>query len=172
MTSEAHQAAMQRLKALLLQRWEPRRLDDCSFSFPWAAGCIPFSCYAEINPDLHAFIFRAINPLKVEPPRRALVAELLHRINYDQPIGNWAINLDTGDVRFKNGFYFRNEVPTENMMRNTIHSSLSAIYHDIMAIVKLQTGGETLEQALAVRGEDHGIGITKGMRVPGQPKMN
>jgi hypothetical protein len=171
MSPEAHQAAMQLLEALISERWKPRRHDDRSFSFPWVAGCIPLSCYAEINPDMEGFIFRAIHQLKVEADCRAAVAEMFHRINYDQPIGNWAINLDSGEVRFKNGFYFRGGQPTEVMMRNVIDSSLFFVYHDIMAVVKLQTRGGTIEQALAVRGKDQGVGTTGGMRVAGQPPI-
>ena len=64
--------------------------------------------------------------------------------------------------------YFRGGELTENMIRNVIDSSLFFVYHDIMGFVKLQTGG-TIEQAMAARGKDHGVGITKGMKVPGDP---
>ena len=168
MRPEQFQIAMQRLEAVLSERWEPQRQDDRSFAFPWVAGGIPLSCVAQVNPDMGGFIFRAINPLPVEPAKRALVGEFIHRVNYAQPIGNWAIDLDTGDVRFKNGVYFRGGELTENMIRNVIDSSLFFVYHDIMGIVKLQTGG-TLEDAMAARGKHHGVGITNGMKVPGDP---
>lgn len=166
MPPEQFEAAMRRLEAVLNERWEPRRQDHWSFAFPWVAGCVPLSCYAQINPDMDGFLFRAIVPLPVEPDRRAAVAEFIHRVNYAQPIGNWAIDLDTGDVRFKNGAYFRGGEPTENLIRNVIDSSLFFVGHDIMGLVKLQTGG-TLEEAMAARGQDHGVGITLGMRGPG-----
>jgi hypothetical protein len=96
---------MRRLEAVLSERWEPRRQDEWSFAFPWVAGSIPLSCYAQVNPDMCGFIFRAVNPLPVEPAKRPLVGEFIQRANYAQPIGNWAIDLDSGDVRFKNGVY-------------------------------------------------------------------
>src|SRR5262245_43995158 len=103
MGPEEFQLAMQRLEAVLSERWEPQRQGDWSFAFPWVAGCIPMSCCAKVNPDMGGFIFRAINPLPVEPARRPLVGEFIHRVNYARPIGNWAVDLDSGDVRFKNG---------------------------------------------------------------------
>jgi hypothetical protein len=168
MRPEEFQTAMKRLEAVLSERWKPQRQDERSFAFPWVAGCIPLSCYAQVNPDMGGFIFRAINPLPVEPAKRAVVAEFIHRVNYAQPIGNWAIDLDTGDVRFKNGVYFRGGELTENIIRNVVDSSLFFVYHDIMGFVKLQTGG-TIEEAMAARGKDHGVGITKGMKVQGDP---
>jgi hypothetical protein len=162
------QIAIQRLEAVLRERWEPQRQDERSFAFPWVAGCIPLSCYTQVNPDMGGFIFRAIKPLSVEPAKRPLVGEFIHRVNYAQPIGNWAIDLDSGDVRFKNGVYFRGGELTENMIRNVIDSSLFFVYHDIMGFVKLQTGA-TIEEAMAARGKDLGVGITKGMKVQGDP---
>ncbi len=167
MRPEELQTAIQRLEAILNERWEPQRQDEWSFAFPWVAGCIPLSCYAQVNPDMDGFVFRAIL-MAVEPAKRAVVAEFIHRLNYSQPIGNWAIDLDTGDVRFKNGVYFRGGQLTENMIRNVIDSSLFFVYHDIMGFVKLQTGC-TIEEAMAARGKDHGVGITKGMKVQGDP---
>jgi hypothetical protein len=158
MKVEAFNAAMARLEEVLLERWEPERQDPWSFSFSWVAGSIPISCYAQINPEMEGFIFRAILPARVGPDKRSLVAEFIHRINFAQPIGNWAIDLDTGDTRFKNGVYFGGGELTDNLIRNVIESSLVFVYHDIMGFVKLQTGA-TLAEALAVRGQDHGAGI-------------
>jgi hypothetical protein len=168
MNPEDFKAAMQRLEAVLNERWEPQRHDATSFVFPWVAGSIPLTCFVQINTDMQGFIFRAMPGLPVEPKLRPIVGEFIQRLNYEQPIGNWAINLDTGDVRFKNGVYFRGGELTENMIRNVIDSSLFFVYHDIMGFVKLQTGS-TLAEAMAARGKDHGVGVTKGMKVAGNP---
>ena len=168
MKTDAFNAAMARLEEVLLERWEPERQDPWSFAFAWMTRGIPMSCYAHIYPDMEGFIFRAINPFCVELDKRPLVAEFIHRVNFAQPIGNWAIDLDTGDTRFKNGVYFRGGELTDNLIRNVIESSLVFVYHDIMGFVKLQTGG-TVAEALAARGTDHGVGIPEGMNVQGDP---
>jgi len=168
MSPEQLKAAMHVLAKVLNERWEPKRQDDRSFAFPWVAGSIPLTCYVQINPDMEGFIFRGIHSLPFEPAKRSLAAEFIHRINYAQPIGNWAIDLDSGDVRFKNGVYFRGGELTENMIRNVIDASLFFVYNDIMGFVKLQTGG-ALSDAMNARGKDHGVGTTKGMKVPGRP---
>ena len=92
-------AKLELLHGILSERFTPRRLDDHSWEFRHVAGWVPLSCYAEINPEMEAFLFRAINPLPVEPVRRGPVAEYIARVNYPLPVGNWAIDLDTGDVR-------------------------------------------------------------------------
>lgn len=152
--------------AVLSEGWEPVRLDEHSWGFRHVAGWVPLSCYAEINPEMRAFLFRAINPLPVEPGRRGVVAEFLTRVNYGLPVGNWAIDLETGDVRWKSGLYFGDADLAEPIVREVIGSSLFFIGQHVVGIAKLQTGG-TLDEAMASIGQDHGQGLTDGMKRPG-----
>jgi hypothetical protein len=151
MQTEAFNAAMARLEEVLLERWELERQDPWSFAFSWKARSVPVSCYAQINPDMEAFIFRVLVPVRLAAEQRPLLAEFMHRVNYAQPIGNWAIDLDTGDTRFKNGVYFQGSELTEALIRNVIESALVFVHHDIVGIMKLQAGG-TVEEAIADRG--------------------
>jgi hypothetical protein len=166
MRPEELQAKLQLLHSILSEKWTPQRLDEHSWGFQHVAGRVPLSCYAEINPQMEAFLFRAVNPLPVEPVRRALVAEYITRVNYPLPIGNWAIDLDDGEVRWKSGLYFGDCDLSDQLMRHVIESSLFFIYQHIVGIAKLQTGG-TMAEALATIGQDHGRGMTTGMKRPG-----
>ena len=153
------------LHGVLSERHTPQRLDNHSWEFQHVAGWVPLSCYAEINPVMEAFLFRAINPLPVEPARRGPVAEYIARVNYPLPVGNWAIDLDTGDVRWKAGVFFGGVGLGEPLIRHVVESSLHFIYQHAVGIAKLQIGG-TVAEALATVGQDHGRGATEGMRQP------
>ena len=155
------QAALKLLYGVLSERYTPQRLDEHSWGFQHVAGWVPLSCYAEVNPEMEAFLFRAINPLPVEPACRTLVAEYIARVNYPLPIGNWAIDLDTGDVRWKAGLYFGGVGLTEPLIRHVVESSLFFVCQHAVGIAKLQTGG-TVAEALATVGQDHGHGMTTG----------
>jgi hypothetical protein len=135
-----------------------RDLDEWSVAFDWAAGAIPFGCYAEINPDMRGFVFRAIWQLPFPPRRRAAVAEYLHRVNYAVPVGGWAIDLDNGDVRWKSGLYFGDEELTDELMFQVMDSSFALIRLHVMGLVKL-SNGKSLASALAAVGQDPGEGI-------------
>lgn len=58
MIPEEFNSAIHVLEIVLNERWEPHRQDARSFVFPWVAGCIPITCFAQINPDMDGFIFR------------------------------------------------------------------------------------------------------------------
>jgi hypothetical protein len=90
------------LQELLEREFPTTRLrDGRSIAFAYAAGPIPIRCYCEINPDTQAFIVRGMFALPFEPGLRGVVSEYLHRVNYPLPVGSGAINLDTGEVRWK-----------------------------------------------------------------------
>src|SRR5262249_17313295 len=112
------QAALKLLHGILSERWTPQRLDEHSWGFQHVAGWVPLSCYAKTNRGRGAFLFRPTTPLPVEPARRGLVAEYIARVNYPLPVGNWAIDLDTGDVRWKAGLYFGGAGPSEPLIRH------------------------------------------------------
>lgn len=169
MSPEAYEALMRRLESVLNERWTPVRQDADSFAFRWVAGHIPLNCYVQINPKMRAILFRAINPLPVPARKRPLVAEYIQRVNYNLPVGSWAIDLDDGEVRFKNGLYFLDGDLTETLIRGLIESSLFFVYYEIMGVVHLQTDGTRVSDALALRGKNDVIGKCEGMRVAGAP---
>lgn len=160
------EAKLQLLHTILSEKWTPQKLDEHSWGFQHVAGWVPLSCYAEINPQMEAFLFRAIHQLPVEPDCRGQVAEYLARVNYPLPVGNWAIDLDTGDVRWKSGVFFGAAGLSEPLIRGVIESSLFFVYQHVFGIAKLQVGG-TLDEALATIGQHHGRGMTEGMHQPG-----
>lgn len=138
-----------------------RSLDEWSVGFDWAAGPIPFACYAEVNSDMRGFVFRAIWQLPFPPERRAAVAEYLHRVNYPCPVGGWAIDLDTGDVRWKSGLYFGDGELTDGLMIEVLDSSFALVRQHVLGLVKL-SNGEPAAAALAVVGQDPGEGVVGG----------
>ncbi|HEV3438993.1 MAG TPA: hypothetical protein VG122_16625 [Gemmata sp.] len=162
MTSKKLKAKLADLRRMLTRQFPTtRQLDEWSVGFDWVAGTIPFVCYAEINPEMQGFVFRAIWQLPFAPDRRDVAAEYLHRVNYPVPVGGWAIDLDTGDVRWKSGLYFGDGDLTNELMFEVINSSFALIRQHVIGLVKL-SNGEPLAAALAVVGEDPGEGVIAG----------
>jgi hypothetical protein len=156
-------ATLAGVRAILEERWDTELMDERTVGFTYLAGPIPVSCYCELNLDMRGFIFRGIFALPFPPELRAAAAEYLHRVNYPIPIGNWAIDLDTGDVRWKMGIYFGDGDLTPILVREVIDASLYFIYQHVFGLVKLHNG-KPLTEALAAVGEDHGEGAAPRKR--------
>lgn len=60
-----------------------------------------WDCYAQSNEQYHECSFYSVCPEKIAEEKRADVNEFLTRANYGMTVGNFEMNLDTGEVRCK-----------------------------------------------------------------------
>ena len=148
---------IEELRAILSERFTVSRLDERSYSFTYLAGSIPFNCYAEINPDACTFVLRAISTVSIPKELRPRFMEYCTRINYSLPIGNFALNLESGDFRWKSGVYWQKSPLTEGMVRDVLESSFYFIKYHALSFVAL-FNEKSLAEALQRVGEDPGVG--------------
>ena len=60
-----------------------------------------WTCYAEIREEFFQFTFYSICPINVPAHKRAAVAELLTRLNSRLQLGNFEMDFDSGDLRYR-----------------------------------------------------------------------
>lgn len=80
-----------------LYRWESDRV----VSFPYQGKNEKWQCYADAREEMSLCCFYSIFPDAVPTEKRAPVAELLMRINYTLTVGNFEMDFEDGEVRFK-----------------------------------------------------------------------
>ncbi len=83
-----------------------------------------FLCYAEIIINQNLFVFYIVNPDNVPKKSRVLVSELLTRLNWGMYIGNFELDYDDGQIRFKSSLDFKDEMLTDNLIRGVIYTSI------------------------------------------------
>lgn len=111
------------------------KMDERRYQFRYISGCLPVMCYAEINPVSNIFLVRAMLELPVEETRRPDVLAHISEINYLLSIGNFVLNMETGEVRFKLGFCFGDEPLTPHLMITHIDAMCYFLDHHIEDIV-------------------------------------
>ena len=60
-----------------------------------------FECFGRANEDHEIFVFYTVVPVRVPEEQRVLMAELIARINYGLNIGNFELDMDDGEIRYK-----------------------------------------------------------------------
>ncbi len=60
-----------------------------------------WDCFAHVNEENQQASFYSVYPAKSNEDLRAAMAELLTRINYGMPVGNFEMDMDDGEIRFK-----------------------------------------------------------------------
>jgi hypothetical protein len=147
MDAQTIQAALTQLQQVLEERWELTLVADNTFQFEYITEPgIPMACLAWINPQREELFFRIVMQLPVEQHVRPLVAELITRINYPLPSGAFALDYDTGDLRFKSGLFFGGTPLTQPLIRHVIDSSLVLVDQHILSLVNVMMG-EAVQEA-------------------------
>jgi hypothetical protein len=60
-----------------------------------------YECFGRVNEEHEIFVFYTVVPIRVPEAQCLLVAELLARINFGLNIGNFEIDLNDGEIRYK-----------------------------------------------------------------------
>jgi hypothetical protein len=60
-----------------------------------------YECFGRANEEHEIFVFYSIVPVRVPEEQRLLVAELVARINYGLNIGNFEMDMNDGEIRYK-----------------------------------------------------------------------
>jgi hypothetical protein len=58
-------------------------------------------CYAQVRPELNQIMFYSYCPVAAPAERRAAVAELIIRINFNVAVGNFDLDYELGQIRYR-----------------------------------------------------------------------
>lgn len=84
-------------------------------------------CYADAREETGYFLFFSVCPVNVPPAKRTAMAEFICRANYGLPIGNFEMDVDDGEVRFKTGIDTEDTQLTDPIIRNLVYANVLAM---------------------------------------------
>ncbi len=100
--------------------------------------------------DAHQrFAFYSVAPITVPEDRRAAVAEYLTRVNAGLVVGNFELNLETGDARMKTSLDFEGETLSPGLVRNLVYANVRAMDHYAPGLVAVSEEGVEPAEAIA-----------------------
>ncbi len=106
-------------------------------------------CFANIDEQNRRFVFYSTSGMFIPLQYRAAVAEYLTRVNYQLPVGNFEMNLDTGDVRFRTSV----EVPEGDLdisiVRAMTYANVRTMDRYFTGVLAVVHAGLSPEAALA-----------------------
>ncbi|NMC32962.1 MAG: YbjN domain-containing protein [Veillonellaceae bacterium] len=84
-----------------------------------------YDCFGRVNEAHEVFVFYSIIPVRVPEAQRPLVAELLARINYGLNIGNFELDMNDGEIRYKTSIDIEGGDLTPRMAETLIAVNIS-----------------------------------------------
>jgi hypothetical protein len=95
-------------------------------------------CHAKVEEEAGRFLFSSQMGLNVPPGLRLAVAEYLTRANTLLTLGNFEMNMDTGDIRCRVGVEAPDGELTVPMVRALVHATVSAMdrfFPGVLAVI-------------------------------------
>jgi hypothetical protein len=99
-----------------------------------------FNCFIKVDEADAQVLCYCVIPQKTAPHRRAAMSELLTRANYGLYLGNFEMDFDDGEVRFKTSLAFQDDLLTFPLLAQVIQPCVAAMNQYWQAIVQVNNG--------------------------------
>jgi hypothetical protein len=135
--------------------WHPQSIEE---NYVYRAGVAGLNgevaCFAQVRVDLEQFLFYVVMPVRVPEHMRPAVADFLTRANYGLRIGNFEMDFDDGEVRYKSSVDFEGTELTRPLIRNAVYPAVQTMDRYLPGILAVIFGGKEPAEAIAEVEED------------------
>lgn len=119
-----------------------------------------WTCYAQAREEDEQFLFYAICPLTIPENRRSAVSEYLTRANYGMVVGNFEMDLDDGEVRFKSSVDVQDVELSPALVRNAVYPAALMMDKYLPGLIGILGGKEAKDAIDEIEAEDR-VDLTK-----------
>jgi hypothetical protein len=133
--------------------------EDDDWHFQWMEGTPVLSmgfagkngkwvCYAQAREQQQQFVFYSVIPVNVPDERRTFVAEFITRANYGMIIGNFEMDYDDGEVRYKTSIDVEGAALTPPLIRQMVYANVLITDRYLPGMMSVIYGGKTALEAI------------------------
>ncbi|MCX6210884.1 MAG: YbjN domain-containing protein [Bacteroidetes bacterium] len=134
--------------------WEFTQLDDKNvFLFGIAGKNGNFQCIADIKEEEHKFLFFSICGANTPIEKRPQILELINQLNYSLFLGNFEMDFEDGEVRYKTSIYYDSITPNKDMLDQLIMTNIITMDEYLPALTGVMFGGLTTLEAISLVGK-------------------
>jgi hypothetical protein len=99
-----------------------------------------WTCFARTDEGREILLFHSIVPNRVPAARRGAAAEFITRANYGMLVGNFELDMNDGDVRFKTSVCVAGGALSPGMIRKVVSYNLSTLDRYLTGLNKVVYG--------------------------------
>jgi hypothetical protein len=130
--------------------WPITELDGQPFlrtGFQGSSG--QWTCFAQVREEQSQLIFYSVCPLSVPEGRRLAAAEFLTRANYDLVIGNFEMDWDDGEIRYKTSIDVLGDRLTPALVKQIVYTNVLMMDRYLPGVMEVVYGNVPPAEALA-----------------------
>jgi hypothetical protein len=129
--------------------WHPQYVEEGDFfrmSFRGRNG--EYRVVARVRGDFDQLMIYAFAPVAAPEPSRGAVAEFVTRANYGMRIGNFELDYNDGEVRYKSSLDFEGVGLTPIMIRNAIYPAAQTVDRYFPGLIAVIAGAKSPQAAV------------------------
>lgn len=107
-----------------------------------------WNCFAQAREEQRQFIFYSVYPDNAPEERLAVVSEFLTRANFGLMIGNFELDLDDGEIRFKTSIDLKEASLTPGLLKQLVYPNVVTMGRYILAIQMVIQGHQSPLEAI------------------------
>lgn len=108
-----------------------------------------WSCLARVRSEHQQFCFYSVCPIHVPENHRAAVGEYLHRANYGMTIGNFELDFEDGEVRYKTSIDVEGDRLTVALVKQLVLANVMLMDRYLPGLMAVTYGNVTPAAAIA-----------------------
>jgi hypothetical protein len=108
-----------------------------------------WTCYAQAREEGEQFLFYSVCPVNAPEDKRLVMAEFLTRANYGLYIGNFELDLDDGEIRYKTSIDVEGDRLSTALVRQLVYANVFTMDHYLPGIMRVIYGDASPAEAIA-----------------------
>lgn len=107
-----------------------------------------YDCYAQAREQQKQFVFYSVCPIKSPELKSGTVGEFISRANYGMIIGNFELNFDTGEIRYKTSIDIEEDL-SPVLIKRLVYTNVTMIDEYLPGIRSVIDNDVSPEEAIA-----------------------
>lgn len=120
-----------------------------ALSLNYAGKSGTWSCFAKAEEDKEMLLFYSYCPMKVPENKRPLVGDYLTRANYGLLIGNFEMDYNDGEVRYKTSIDVEGDQLSKALVKRLVYDNLAVMDRYLPGVLSVIYGGASPTEAIA-----------------------
>jgi hypothetical protein len=108
-----------------------------------------WSCVARIREEQQQVIFYSIAPVNVVAEKRMAVAEFITRANYGLIMGNFEMDFEDGEIRYKTSLDVEGDRLNAALLKQIVYANVMMMDNYLPGLLSVIYGDKLPEEALA-----------------------
>jgi hypothetical protein len=108
-----------------------------------------WSCYGRVEEEKQIVLFYSYCPVKAPEEKRPILADFLTRANYGLYIGNFEMDYNDGEVRFKTSLDVEGDELSAALMKRLVYDNVGVMDKYLPGVMSVIYGGASPTEAIA-----------------------